>query len=723
MRIQYKGGIWKNTEDEILKAAVMKYGKNQWPRIASLLVRKSAKQCKARWYEWLDPSIKKTEWTWEEEEKLLHLAKIMPTAWRTIAPMIGRTAAQCIEHYEHLIDNARQKAAGQDGHDGSALAAPLSRPSEGEVPPESKPARPDPVDMDEDELEMLTEARARLSNTKGKKAKRKAREKQLNDAKRLAQLQKIRELKAAGIPIKKSRRNKNAIDYATEIPFLREPSAGFYDTLEEDKQAEKLKKRNNQIGKLLQKYKEKGFEQIEEENRRKDNEKRKRTLAENPLASLGLNRTQPFLAPPLKKARFSLPDPLLKDSELEKLAKTDGQPGLRANNASEKGAKNIGIFQGDRPSGLNSLMENAPKASVGSWSQERDRRLQTLVSVQSAQTPLHGGETPVPELELNGRVTPTPSIIRTPNYLASPSAATGTPVSDTSRRDIKRRRDTLKELGEVVRKGLMALPPPENEYELDFSSAGYDDETEVALSDKDDDIVEDAEEELSRREEREKREVPRLQDRLMSSVARRGLPVGKVQTRNTDPASIEFLMLRDLEVNRIVADLQKGERKAYETLNELRSLISTDGSDDRERLKEADDIVNTLIKEDGDFGAQLKTAIEEDLEKRFESKLATALTKRSLPRSVFNEGDEYIGEVFRKEIKRRNKLIEHEVNNGGGSLEPYVEGFDLELLWKPVEKDGSQRICAEVRDAAGKGEDLQKLVDDLWKQVGGRVRT
>jgi pre-mRNA-splicing factor CDC5/CEF1 len=43
----------------------MKYGKNQWSRIASLLSRKSAKQCKARWYEWLDPSIKKTEWTRE----------------------------------------------------------------------------------------------------------------------------------------------------------------------------------------------------------------------------------------------------------------------------------------------------------------------------------------------------------------------------------------------------------------------------------------------------------------------------------------------------------------------------------------------------------------------------------------------------------------------------------------------------------------------------------
>ncbi|CAH1425607.1 unnamed protein product [Lactuca virosa] len=56
----------------------MKYGKNEWGRTSSLLVRKSAKQCKARWYEWLDPSIKKTEWTREEDEKLLHLAKLLP---------------------------------------------------------------------------------------------------------------------------------------------------------------------------------------------------------------------------------------------------------------------------------------------------------------------------------------------------------------------------------------------------------------------------------------------------------------------------------------------------------------------------------------------------------------------------------------------------------------------------------------------------------------------
>lgn len=90
-------------QDEILKAAVMKYGLNQWARISSLLVRKSAKQCKARWYEWLDPNIRKTEWTRDEDEKLLHLAKLMPTQWRTIAPIVGRTPAQCLERYEKLL--------------------------------------------------------------------------------------------------------------------------------------------------------------------------------------------------------------------------------------------------------------------------------------------------------------------------------------------------------------------------------------------------------------------------------------------------------------------------------------------------------------------------------------------------------------------------------------------------------------------------------------------
>jgi pre-mRNA-splicing factor CDC5/CEF1 len=75
---------------------------------------------------------------------------------------------------------------------------------------------------------MLSEARARLANVKGKKAKRKAREKQLEEARRLAALQKKRELKAAGIELAtKKKKRKHGIDYNAEIPFARAPVPGL----------------------------------------------------------------------------------------------------------------------------------------------------------------------------------------------------------------------------------------------------------------------------------------------------------------------------------------------------------------------------------------------------------------------------------------------------------------------------------------------------------------
>ena len=161
----------------------------------------------------------------------MHLAKLMPTQWRTIAPIVGRTAAQCLERYEHLLDMAQKKEEGGDPNDDPRKL----KPGEIDPNPESKPARPDPKDMDEDELEMLSEARARLANTQGKKAKRKAREKQLEEARRLAALQKRRELRAAGIKtrLKYGTRRNRVIDYNNEIPFEKKPARGFYDTVGE----------------------------------------------------------------------------------------------------------------------------------------------------------------------------------------------------------------------------------------------------------------------------------------------------------------------------------------------------------------------------------------------------------------------------------------------------------------------------------------------------------
>lgn len=243
--IYVKGGLWTNVEDEILKAAVSKYGPNQWSRVSSLLVKKTAKQAKARWQEYLNPIVNRSDWTREEDEKLLRLAKLVPNQWRSIAPIMGRTATSCVERYQKLLDDAsgyqREQGEDDDAEDelGLAGAGIESLPSTGNniigdlnIHPESKPARPDEEEMDEEEREMLSEARARLANTQGKKAKRKARERMLEETKRISQLQKRRELKAAGIKVSiesKNKKKRKEFDYNADIPHEVTPQQGLYD--------------------------------------------------------------------------------------------------------------------------------------------------------------------------------------------------------------------------------------------------------------------------------------------------------------------------------------------------------------------------------------------------------------------------------------------------------------------------------------------------------------
>lgn len=90
-------------KDQILKAAITKYGLNQWDRISSLLINKTPKQCKNRWFFWLNPRIKKDRWTYEEDERLIYLSYIFVSQWSTIGKFLGRTAESCAIRFEKLL--------------------------------------------------------------------------------------------------------------------------------------------------------------------------------------------------------------------------------------------------------------------------------------------------------------------------------------------------------------------------------------------------------------------------------------------------------------------------------------------------------------------------------------------------------------------------------------------------------------------------------------------
>mmetsp|Transcript_17629 Transcript_17629/g.32433 ORF Transcript_17629/g.32433 Transcript_17629/m.32433 type:complete len:769 (+) Transcript_17629:106-2412(+) len=384
MRVLIKGGVWKNSEDEILKAGIMKYGKNEWGRVATLLPRKTAKQCKRRWYEWLDPMIKKTEWTREEDEKLLHLAKLMPTQWRTIAPLIGRTAGQCLERYGKLLDMAAGTEVAED-------KAHKLRVGEIDPNPEMKPARPDPVDMDDDEKEMLNEAKARLANISGKKAKRKARERLLENARRMARLQKYRELKAAGVSgnsvlMHEKKNAKGGMDYANEVPFEHRVPAGFYDTTEE--QHEGLARSRTESGRkrLLETANEEPAKRAKQEQdaMKRDRERFEKLAKDNLEQAMKeieeRNASVSGLAG-LKRKKLSLPAPQVTDADLEEIARLG-----RKRQATGAAGDLAGEYEVPTLSRASELVRT-PVAPDVVMEEARNQKLRT-----KAETPLTGGE-------------------------------------------------------------------------------------------------------------------------------------------------------------------------------------------------------------------------------------------------------------------------------------------------------------------------------------------
>ncbi|GLJ29314.1 hypothetical protein SUGI_0578120 [Cryptomeria japonica] len=544
MRIMIKGGVWKNTEDEILKAAVMKYGKNQWARISSLLVRKSAKQCKARWYEWLDPSIKKTEWTREEDEKLLHLAKLMPTQWRTIAPIVGRTPSQCLERYEKLLDAACVKDENYEPADDPRKL----RPGEIDPNPESKPARPDPVDMDEDEKEMLSEARARLANTRGKKAKRKAREKQLEEARRLASLQKRRELKAAGIEGKQRKRKRKGIDYNAEIPFEKKPPPGFFDVVDEERQVEQP-----QFPTTIEELEGKRRVDIEAQLRKQDIARNKIVQRhDTPSAVMQVNKLNDPEAV-RKRSKLMLPAPQISDRELEEIAKMGYASDLVLGEdelAGGSGAARDLLANYSQTPRLGMTPLRTPQRTPGGKGDAIMMEAENQARLREAQTPLFGGENPELHPSDFSGVTPKKKEVQTPNPIATPlhtpgaigltprigmtpsreistfgMTPKGTPIRDelhinegmetpdSSKAESRRQAEIRRNL----RAGLSELPAPQNEYQIVAPDPPTDD-VEVA---------EQMEEDMSDKLAREKAEAAARQVALLrkrSKVLQRGLP-------------------------------------------------------------------------------------------------------------------------------------------------------------------------------------------------------
>lgn len=96
-----KTGRWSPEEDELLKKIVPFYGEKQWRKISQHMKGRSAIQCLHRWTKILKPGLVKGPWTTEEDQKLYEwVAKEGPTKWSQCSQVIvGRSGKQCRERW------------------------------------------------------------------------------------------------------------------------------------------------------------------------------------------------------------------------------------------------------------------------------------------------------------------------------------------------------------------------------------------------------------------------------------------------------------------------------------------------------------------------------------------------------------------------------------------------------------------------------------------------
>ncbi|KAL6547137.1 SANT SWI3, ADA2, N-CoR and TFIIIB'' DNA-binding domain protein [Orobanche minor] len=103
---------WSQEEDDILRDQIGVHGTENWGIIASKFKDKTTRQCRRRWFTYLNSDFKKGGWSSEEDMLLCEAQKIFGNRWTEIAKVVsGRTDNAVKNRFTTLCKKREKRAA------------------------------------------------------------------------------------------------------------------------------------------------------------------------------------------------------------------------------------------------------------------------------------------------------------------------------------------------------------------------------------------------------------------------------------------------------------------------------------------------------------------------------------------------------------------------------------------------------------------------------------
>lgn len=117
--------VWDAESDRRLVEAVQKYGTESWSLVARAVSEDAQiNSCQNRWYRTLDPSIRRGNWSPEEDTQLRLAVDLYGHAWMEVASFIpGRTNEQCRDRWTERLNPKIPRGKWTSDEDARLLSA------------------------------------------------------------------------------------------------------------------------------------------------------------------------------------------------------------------------------------------------------------------------------------------------------------------------------------------------------------------------------------------------------------------------------------------------------------------------------------------------------------------------------------------------------------------------------------------------------------------------